>query len=152
MKKSAAAILVLSWVLCTGANAQSDDWGQALQWVDKYPSDKLGANGGGLFDQPLFKSILSRVLPKAEATALSKFAIESVIQKVGDYVIVHKCLPHDCPTEMATVIIDVKTRQLWVALFSREAGRTSTRWYATADDYSTLPDKIKNDFLQRQRM
>jgi hypothetical protein len=122
-----------------------------LQWVDKYPSDKLGTNGTGLLDQPLFKRVLHRVLPKAEAATLTKLTVESVVQQMGDYMVVHKCLAHNCPSEMAVVIVDVKKQQLWVGLFSREAQRTSTRWYGTAGDYFALPEEIKKDFLQRQQ-
>ena len=80
VRTALAAALFLSSALFVGAIAGADDWGQALQWVDKYPSDKLGTNGTGLLDQPLFKRVLHRVLPKAEAaTAISREAANTVM-------------------------------------------------------------------------
>jgi hypothetical protein len=134
--------------LCASAFG-GEDWSYVLPWVDKYPSDKLGPRSSGLLDQPEIRGILSKLLPKAESAELAKYDTEAPVTKFGNYVIINKCLPHNCPAAMAMLVIDVTGKKLWVGLFSRKDQGASTRWYGNADDYSKLPDEIKKEFLSR---
>lgn len=133
---------------CIAAEA-AEEWGHMLLWVDKYPSDKIASNSFSLLAQPPLKSSLRKILPKAEIAALNRYDVEAPVHKVGEYLIINKCLPHNCPSDMAMLIIDVKNEKLWVGFFSREEESVSTRWYGTNDDYSVLPDEIKKEFLSR---
>ena len=133
---------------CSGVEA-GEDWGQMLLWVDKYPSNKIAPNGFSLLTQPQLQHSLRKILSKAEIAALARYDVETPVHKIGEYLIVNKCLPHNCPADMAMVVIDVKNEKLWVGFFSRQLGRVSTRWYGMEDDYSILPDDIKKEFLSR---
>jgi len=142
-------ILFAIFMMQEGAAQAAGSWEMLLSWVGKYPSEQIGGSGSVLLGQPPIKDGLRKLLPKAEIQTLAKFAVEAPVRKVGDYLVVNKCLPHNCPSDMAVLVIDVKSEKLWAGFFSREEGRVSTRWYGASDDYSVLPDEIKKDFLSR---
>lgn len=70
-------------------------------------------------------------------------------QAGGLFLVIEKCMPHNCPSAFATIVIDLNQKRLWVGLFSRDETRTSTRWYGNADDYSVLPEVIRQGFVDR---
>ncbi len=125
----------------------TDDWTFVKSWIGKYPSASVGDTKGGLLAQPSIKAAMKKILPKSEI--LSALSTDAPVRELDEFVIVNKCRPHNCPSDMAAVVIDVKNAQLWVGFFSREEDRVSTRWYGTSDDYSVLPESIKKDFLAR---
>jgi len=147
INRALETFLFLLLLGCTTAEA-ADGWAPMLSWVGKYPSDRLGKSAG-LLDQPPIKGGLKKLLPKGEIAALARFAVEAPVRRIDDYIVVNKCLPHNCPSDMAVVVIDAKNEKLWAGFFTRELGRVSTRWYGSADDYSVLPDEIKKEFLSR---
>lgn len=118
-------------------------------WVDKYPSDKLAANHAGLLEQPGLKDALKKVLPKQEWRALLSYSVETPAKKVDHYLVANKCQPHNCAAETATVVIDLSSQKIWVGFFTRESQRVATRWYGSEEDYSVLPETIKQEFLTR---
>lgn len=142
-------IFLLLFSGITHAAETHNDLSVAKSWIGKYPSALVGNNKIGLLKQPPIKTVLNRILPKAEIAALGKFSSETPVRQMGDFLIVNKCLPHNCPSDMAAVVIDIKNDKLWVGFFSREEARVSTRWYGMSDDYAVLPDDVKQDFLSR---
>lgn len=139
-------LISLLLIGCTAAQAASD-WTPLLAWVGKYPSDSIAQHGGGLLSQPPIRDGLKKLLPRTEISALARYDVETQIEKHGEYIVANKCLPHDCPSEMAMIVVDVTRQKMWAGFFSRTGSVVSTRWYGSADDYSTLPDEIKNEFL-----
>ncbi len=145
-------ILILTLFTVAAGNAAAIgnfEWRDASLWIGKYPSATAGGNKMPLLDQPLIRAILKKTLPKEELAALGRFKVEVPVREMEGFIVVNKCLPHNCPADNATVVIDVLNQRIWVGLFSREEARVSTRWYSIADDYSVLPDSIKKDFLAR---
>ena len=143
-------IFILPLLIITPGYAVDDGagWDTLASWAGKYPSAKE-RNKLPLLDQPPIKAGLRNILPKPELAALARFKVEAPVTKIEEFFIVDKCLPHNCPADMATVVIDIKNRRLWVGFFSREEKRVSTRWYGMSDDYSVLPESIRKDFLAR---
>ena len=143
-------ILILPLLIITSGYAADNgaNWDALTSWIGKAPSTK-GGNKLSLLDQPTIKAALKDILPKSEFASLAKFKVEAPVTKVEEFLIVDKCLPHNCPADMATVVIDIKNKRLWVGFFSREEKRVTTRWYGMSDDYSVLPESIKKDFLAR---
>lgn len=126
-----------------------DDWMFAGNWVGKYPSVPIGDAKSGLLSQPAIKAALKKLLPKSETSNLSWLTSEVPVREIEGLVVVNKCRPHNCPSDMAMVVIDAKKARLWIGFFTREESRVSTRWYANDEDYSILPESIKTDFLVR---
>lgn len=144
-------LIILIWACLVpfAAQSASQDWSFAKAWIGKSPSDPISGYSGGLLGQAPIRSALQQALPKAEAKTLSQLDIESEITQVDQYIVVSQCKPRNCPAEMATIVIDVESRKLWVGMFGREASRVSTRWYGMSDAYSVLPSKNVQDFAKR---
>ncbi|MEW9899831.1 hypothetical protein ABWL39_14505 [Chitinivorax sp. PXF-14] len=140
--------LALLFGLSVSAYAATD-WSPLLDWVGKYPSEKVGARTSRLIDQPALATVLKRLLPPREWTAWSHFDVEVPVRQVEGFLVVDRCVPHNCPSDIATVAIDVQRQRVWAGFFSREAGRVSTRWDGTGEDYSVLPEEIRKAFLTR---
>lgn len=137
--------LILLFVLTSPAQAV-DSWAGAADWTGKYPSDKLRPNGPGLLDYPPIKTALRKVVPKTELLALKTFDVETPVRRMGDYLVLSKCLPHNCPADNAMVVIDLKSERIWAGFFTREEHRISTRWYGNVEEYTVLPDEIRAQF------
>jgi hypothetical protein len=149
MRAFKLVISLALFISCTSSTHAGDDWTFATDWVGKYPSMPVGAAKSGLLSQPEIKAPLKKLLPKFEISNLSGLTSEAPVRDIEGLLVVNKCRPHNCPSDMAMVVIDVKKARLWVSFFSREESRVSTRWYGTEDDYSVLPESIKKDFLTR---
>ena len=124
-----------------------DNWQGLNAWQGKYPSDKL--RGTTLLEQANVKATLKAILPKAEQAILARLDVEAPVTAVAGYLIVDKCMPHNCPADFALLVIDVRQQKLWAGFFTREEKRVATRWYGNADDYSTLPEPIKVRFVEK---
>ncbi|OYV02265.1 MAG: hypothetical protein CFE45_01125 [Burkholderiales bacterium PBB5] len=99
--------------------------------------------------QPALKSLVAKLLPKSERSALAALTTEAPVREVDGLWVVNLCRPHNCPADMATLVIDGQQARLWIGLFSREDGRVATRWYGNTEDYAALPERIRADFLAR---
>jgi ubiquinone biosynthesis protein COQ9 len=141
-------LLVVMLALTFSPNAYSaDDWQGLNSWLGKYPSEKQ--RGAALLDQASVKATLKAILPKAEQAILARLDVEAPVKDVAGYLLIEKCLPHNCPGEFAMIVIDVSKQKLWAGFFTREEKRVATRWYGNADDYATLPEAIKTRFLAK---
>jgi len=101
----------------------------------------------GLLNQPVIGDALRALLPSADWKALAGYDVEDPIEQKGDFLVINKCMPHDCPAAFAMIVIDTSKPRIWVGFFQRETNRVSTKWYGNADDYSVLPDDVRQEFL-----
>ncbi len=92
-----------------------------------------------MLEQANVKATLKAILPKAEQAMLARLDVEAPVTEVAGYLIVDKCMPHNCPADFAVLVIDVSHQKLWAGFFTRQEQRVATRWYGNADDYSSLP-------------
>lgn len=139
--------LTLAAFSCSLTAHAVDNWQGLNAWQGKYPSDKL--RDTTLLEQANVKATLKTILPKAEQAILARLDVEAPVTQVAGYLIVDKCMPHNCPADFALIVIDVSTQKLWAGFFTREEKRVATRWYGNADDYSSLPEAIKVQFLTK---
>ena len=142
-------LLVTTLVAFTATAALADDASPLLAWVGKHPSDKPVAGQGALLAQPRLRDGLRKLLPAPERALLAKLDVEAQVRQVGDFLVIDKCLPHDCPAQQAMLVVDLKSDRLWAAFFTHTDGRVSTRWYGSVDDYNAVPPEIQTDFLKR---
>lgn len=128
----------------TGWSAESLSW-----WVGKYPTTTVNKKTVSVLETKFLKAAIDAAVPASERKLLNTFDVETPITMVGNFMVIQKCKPHDCPSEYAMVVIDVEKQRLWAGFFTRAANRTATRWYGNKDDYSVLPPAIKQEFLAR---
>ena len=152
MKLFFIALLISAWSLLPAAHAdQTTVWGkEALSsWVGKYPSDITSSGKASLLGHGEVNKALQQILPASEQKNWMAYDVESTIKQVDHFLVIEKCMPHNCPSAFATIVIDLNQKRLWVGLFSRDETRTSTRWYSNVDDYSALPEAIRQGFVDR---
>ncbi|MCQ8895225.1 hypothetical protein NQT62_02080 [Limnobacter humi] len=141
-------ILLCLWAGISEAASPTADWNTFTAWLGKAPSTRL-VGQKSLLRQPAIQAALKQILPKAEQAALARFKAEAPVAEVEGLLIVDQCLPHNCPADMATVVIDPANQTVWAGFFTRAENRVSTRWYGMTDDYSVLPEVIRKGFLER---
>ena len=141
-------VLALSFA-ATSTLAAPDDWAFSRHWIGKYPSATMDGFHGALLEQPTLKRALGQLVPKPELERLSALKVESLVHEMAGYVVVNLCRPHDCPDDLAMVVIDPLQRRLWAGFFTREGHRSSTRWYTSDDDYTKLPRPVLEEFRDR---
>lgn len=128
----------------TGWSADSLSW-----WVGKYPTTTVNNKTVSVLEIKALKAAIDAAVPSSERKLLHTFDVETPITMTGNFMVIQKCKPHDCPSDYAMVVIDVDKQRLWAGFFTRAANRTATRWYGNKDDYSVLPPEIKQEFLTR---
>jgi hypothetical protein len=125
----------------------ADDWDDAAHWVGKYPADALPAHAGGLLGLKGIRVALDAILPRPERALLARFAVEMPVQQSAHYLLLRKCMPHNCPADRAVVVVDLQSHQVWAVFFSRTGQRVATRWYGADDDGRNLPEGIRQAIL-----
>jgi hypothetical protein len=148
--------MLLVSMLLFGASATCGAAGEAAwdahrfsSWTDKYPTTTVNNKRVSVLDDKAIKAVLEQTIPAREKKLLDTLHTESPIKMMGDFVLINKCKPRNCPSELAMIVIDIHKKRVWAGFFSREAGRVSTRWYGNEDNYSVLPMEIKQEFLTR---
>ncbi|HUB89263.1 MAG TPA: hypothetical protein VMA74_05970 [Dyella sp.] len=139
-------LLLMPVSLYAADSPRAWDKAELLSWVGKYPSVYKNGKKGGFLYQPSIQAVLHRILSPADRAALASYDVEDKVEQQGDFLVVHQCMPHNCPAAFAMVIIDLNKPRLWVGFFERQDNRVSTRWFGNVDDYSILPAAIKNRF------
>lgn len=141
--------LLLSLLLLLAAPCQAaDDWNGLQAWIHHYPSEHV-AGPLPLLAQPVLKTALAKLLPKAERQALAGFDVETPVRQAGDYLIIQLCRPHNCPADLAMIVVQPVQKKVWAGFFTRQAERISTRWYGNQDDYMVLPEELRRAFTTR---
>jgi hypothetical protein len=151
MKLFFFALLISALGLLPAVHAdQSTVWGKEAvsSWVGKYPSD-ITSGKTSLLGQGEVNKMLLQILPAFEQKNWIAYDVESTIKQVDHFLVIDKCMPHNCPAAFASIVVDLNQKRVWVGLFSRDETRTSTRWYGNANDYSSLPEAIRQEFINR---
>jgi hypothetical protein len=113
-------------------------------WIGKYPSDKIA---GKTVNEIVMKShLLKKLLPSHEARLINTLTTEDLITQNGEYILIFKCKPHDCPGSHSMIIRDSKS-DLWIGIYQNKGGVVSTRWYGTSE-YTELPMAIQKLFIR----
>lgn len=113
-------------------------------WVGKYPSSKID---GKTANEILMKSgLLKKILPPGETKLIKSFTNEDLITQDGEYILIFKCKPHDCPSSHS-MIIQQSSGNLWIGIYQNDGDSVSTRWYGT-NEYTELPIAIQKLFIR----
>jgi hypothetical protein len=121
-------------------------WGDLNDWVGKYPTDRQTNPTRHLLDLAPIRDGVRQLLNSSDLKRLtSLYTVEKPIVKIDHFVVVEKCMPHNCPSAHAIVVLDTEDRRLWAGFFDRTDKAVSTRWYGT-DDHLVLPQPILDEF------
>ena len=113
-------------------------------WIGKYPSDKIA---GKTANDILIKSHwLKKLLPPGETKLIASFTTEDLMTQNGEYILIFKCKPHDCPGSHSMIITDSKG-DLWIGIYQNKGDSVSTRWYGTSE-YTEIPVAIQKLFIR----
>jgi hypothetical protein len=139
-----AIILFLVHPACS--LAVESPWGDLSSWVGKYPTIDEAGHKRRLWEQPAVRSSLQTLLDRADLEKLdSTFGIAKPVVQVDHFIVVEQCLPHNCPSDHAMVVLDTEHRRMWVGFYERTEKVVSTRWYGS-EDYILLPTAILETF------
>lgn len=118
-------------------------------WIGKYPTTTVNKKNVSILAAAPIKDILNSVVPASERKLLDSYHVETPVTQIGNFIVINKCKPHDCPSEHAMVVVDMEKQRLWAGFFTRTEHRTASRWYGNGDDYSVLPSEIQQEFRSR---
>jgi hypothetical protein len=118
-------------------------------WVGKYPTTTVNKKSVSILEVAPIKEVLHTVVPAGERKLLDSYHVETPITRIGNFIVINKCKPHDCPSDHAMVVVDMEKQRLWAGFFTRAENRTALRWYGNGDDYSVLPLEIQQEFRSR---
>lgn len=142
-----AAALCLLAAAPPRAAAQAQPWGADLSpWVGNFPTREEAGLKRKILLVPAVRRSLSALLSRADLRLLdSTFAAEKEVVQIEQFVVVGQCLPHNCPSAHALVVLDTRARRLWVGLYDRTGEKVSTRWYGPTD-HVLLPPAVLEKF------
>jgi len=105
-----------------------DDWSA---WVGKYPQDRV--KGLELLQIPQVKEALNAIIGAHEKKQIAELRVSVPIERHGDWIVAHGCMPHDCPSSNYTLAISGDVRDIILCLKTDgDASGTSTlRWFRT---------------------
>jgi hypothetical protein len=113
-------------------------------WVGKYPSDKIGNKSA---NEILSKNhLVKKILPTNETKLIKSLITEDLVSQNGEYLLISKCKPHDCPNNHS-LIIEKSNGDLWIGIYQNNGNSISTRWYGTTD-YMDIPTPILKLFIR----
>jgi hypothetical protein len=141
--------IILIFFSCTPVKANTGLWGDLPRWIDKYPSETIDGISSTIFNNQSLKKTLQDLLSPNDLSLLRSYTVSPPVKRSGNFIIIHRCMPHNCPAEAAMIVIEVTSRRLWAAFFLREEGRVTTRWYGNVDDYLVIPEEIRKEFYEK---
>lgn len=146
--------LFFFFAACLMAAGQPSVWAQPSVsplelWVGSYPSDRLGLAHQSIWQTALLERQLKVTLPANEYRRLQRFKVESKIEKIQGFLVIHICMAHGCSSDLATLFFEIDQKKLWVAMAQRDDRRLSVRWYSSGDSYARLPVEIQRRFTER---
>ncbi len=146
MKRKNLITLALLLIVFSGSVAAQGGLGNLRNWAGRYPTHKTGRVTRRFFQLPDVRRPLLTLLSRADFNLLTRtYSVETPIKRIGDFLAVRVCRPHDCDTDQAGFAINLRTGFVYVRM---QEGQT-TRWFSTRDTYKELPQSVQeflNDF------
>ncbi|WP_234730865.1 hypothetical protein [Acidocella facilis] len=128
-------ILFLPFLLATPAFAAPADWSGLAQFAGTYPA-------AGLMKSGIMREELAVLLSPAQRAQLAAMAVSPPVSKIGGDLMAQFCVPHDCGSESAVLVIDPVAAKLWVGFYETDGKRVQMEWIGT-DDPAALPPDIQ---------
>jgi hypothetical protein len=108
-------------------------------WVGKYSSDRI--RGSNLFELPQVSALLKKYVDAEARAELKSLAVQSPIERRGDWIIAIGCMPHECPSDRYVLAIDGAAREMVLCIKEDDDdSRTTTlRWFGRKPATSKFP-------------
>src|ERR1700712_359888 len=120
-------------------------WGDVSTWAGKNPTDQTTKPPKRLLAIPSIQAEIHRLLSATDRGRLAALVVEKPVLVRNNFVLVAKCMAHDCGGQNAMVVIDPRLARIWVGFFFRADNLVSTRWFGTTDSL-VLPESVMTAF------
>jgi hypothetical protein len=122
-----------------GAEAQSK-FAHLKTWVGKYPTDSDTKPVRRFFALPEVRDPLQKLLDQKDLQRLTKeYSVETPIELIDNYLVIHVCKPHDCDGENATLAINMDNGAIHVGIWDGK----DKKWHSSSGSDKDLPKKIQ---------
>ncbi len=116
------------------ATAQTvGNWQALRSLVGSYPSLSPQPGKPPLMDTEPVRHALAALLTPAQRAKLKTYAVSPPVTAIGKDLIAQFCLPHDCGSKSAFMVIDPDAQNIWIAFYSSDGKIFQTNWTGTAD-------------------
>ena len=136
-------LLLLS--LATQAAAQNR-LSNLRSWDGKYPTQRTGKIRKSFFRLPAVRQPLLKLLKREDFNLLTKeYTVETPVKRIGDYLAVKVCRPHECDSDQAGFAINLRDGSVYVRMYDAE----EARWFSSTGKTTGLPQAVLdylNDF------
>jgi hypothetical protein len=110
------------------------------EWVGKYPTDQDKKPVRRFFALPEVQGPLQKLLDQKDLQRLTKeYSVETPIELIDNYLVIHVCKPHDCDGENATLAINIDDGAIHVGIWDGK----DKKWHSSSGSDKDLPKKIQ---------
>ncbi len=122
------------------AAARSDPaWDSLHSLTGSYPFVSPQSGKPSLMQSEPIQHALALLLTPAQRVKLKTYAVSPPITAIGKDLIAQFCLPHDCGSESAFMVIDPDGQNIWIAFYTSDGKIFQTNWTGTADPANVPP-------------
>jgi len=136
MRPTSAAVAAML-LLAGQASADPAGWAALKKFAGTYPA-------AGLMKSALVHDEVSALLSQKQMALLQGMDVSPPVSIVGDDLLAQFCMPHDCGSQSAVVVIDPAGQRMWVGFYENSGGKFQMDWFGSDD-----PANISAD-MQRQ--
>jgi len=130
---SIALCMLVLLVSCRGASAGDPPLSELQAWVGKEPFQKIGDYT--FWTHPIFVAKAYNLLgPESFALVTTVYAegVSTPVDRHDDILSTFVCKPHECLSDSAAVLIDIKKDKLYVCL--HDSFRPEDMWYESGKE------------------
>jgi hypothetical protein len=137
-------IFIALLVLAVRVEASSLD---LTNWVGRYPTSN-DKRLQSFFEAPEVKKALKKMLTPSQLKRLTDtYAVTTPIQLIQDHVVVACCKPHNCPSEHAMLVVDLKRERFHIGFYrGYYQDKTTLEWISSDGEFQDLPKEIQQEF------
>jgi hypothetical protein len=133
-KSIAAAAIIM---LAGQASADPAGWAALNKFAGTYPAN-------GLMKSALVREEISGLLTQNQIGLLQGMSVSPPVSMVGRDLLAQFCMPHDCGSRSAVLVIDPVGQKIWVGFYDDSGKKFQMDWLGTEDPANIPPD------IQRQ--
>lgn len=112
---------------------------QPVQWVNKYPFDKI--NGQTIFQTAELKTVLKKLPPTSQNLIVKQYTVSTPVEKSGESILISGCMPHFCNTASFMLVYNTKSKEYWVLLdkMNDKFDYEKSYCYSSSPNLSSMP-------------
>jgi hypothetical protein len=138
--KQKIAIAAAICLLASQALADPSQWAGLATFAGTYPA-------AGLMKSPLVQNELKALLSPKDRTRLSEMSVSPPVSAIGSDLLAQFCLPHDCASQSAVLVVDPARQRLWIGFYDNARNRVQMDWSGN-DDPADVPANIQKQLAK----